>query len=111
MFTDAPLNIASRQGNHTETLIFALMDPLTLRNRLDLQAALRAQHVLRLAILDLSGVQYGLGGPGYLHCLTNGGRLVLVGINSRVMEVCRITKIDSVVPQVASGAEAESQAD
>lgn len=116
MLTDAPLTFEFQQGNSAETLIFALKGPLTLRNMFDLQAALRRNKVPRLTILDLSGVPYmdsagiGLVMNHYVHCQKNGGRLVLVGTNSRVMELFRITKIDGVVPQAASVAEAESQA-
>ncbi len=116
MLTDAPLTFEFRQGNSAETLIYALTGPLTLRNMFDLQAALRRNKVTRLTILDLSGVPYmdsagmGLVMNQYVHCQTNGGRLVLVGTNNRVMELFRITKIDGVVALAASVAEAESQA-
>ncbi len=116
MFTDAPLTFERRQGSSAETAIYALSGPLTLRNMFDLQTALRQDKKSRVAILDLSAVPYmdsagmGLLMNQYVHCQTNGGRMVVVGANSRVMELFRITKIDSVVPQSATVEEAEGYA-
>jgi anti-sigma B factor antagonist len=81
--------------------LFRLQGPLTLNNLFAFQEVLRQQSVT--TILDLTGVQYmdsaGLGVLVNSHVShqKRGHRLVLVGVNDRVMELFRLTKVDTVL--------------
>jgi anti-sigma B factor antagonist len=115
MLQDGPLTIARREGSTAETLIFALAGPLTLRNMFDLQNELRSSETPRLTILDLSGVPYmdsagmGLVMNHYVHCQARKGKLVVVGASGRLMDLFKVTKVDSVLPLAATIEEAEAK--
>ena len=113
MLTDAPLSIDSRQGKNPGTQIYVLSGPLTLRNLFDFQNELRSAHHNALTIFDFSGVPYmdsagmGLVMNHYVHCQTRGGRLVVAGATARVLDLFKITHVDTVLPLAASVAQAE----
>ena len=87
------------------TRILTLVGPLTLMNLFEIQAELRAGHLPKLSILDLSGVPYmdsagmGLIVNHYVHCENQGSRMVVVGVSPRVHELFKITKVDAIIPQ------------
>ena len=56
--------------------------------------------------VDSSGL--GLVATQYVRCRRNGIKMIAVGASPRVREVMRITKMDSVIPMVATMEEAES---
>ncbi len=105
MALDAPLLIERSVGNNPGTVILTLNGPLTLRNIFDLQPKLRTGDLPRLSILDLSGVPYmdsagmGLLINHYVHCQNHGSKFIAVGITPRVLELFKITKVDSIIPQ------------
>ena len=115
MFVDAPLTIERLEGKAPETRIFRLSGPLTLRNLFEFQAELRAGAPPRLTILELSGVPYmdsaGMGAVinYYVHCEKNGARMIAAGVGSRVLELFKLTRVDTVIPLAASLEEAESR--
>ncbi len=115
MLTDAPLTIGRKEGQTAETCIFCLSGPLTLRNMFEFQSELRGSPIPRLTILDITGVPYmdsagmGLVMNQFVHCQTKGARLIVVGANNRVMDLFRITKVDSVLPLAATVEDAEAQ--
>lgn len=108
MLTDAPLTVELKEGATADTQIYALSGPLTLRNMFDLQNDLRGAATPKLTIFDLSGVPYmdsagmGLIMNHYVHCQTRGGRMVVAGANSRVLDLFNVTKVDTVLPLAAS---------
>ena len=116
MLQDGPLTIARREGSTAETLIFALAGPLTLRNMFDFQNDLRSSATPRLTIFDLSGVPYmdsagmGLVMNHYVHCQSRGSKLFVVGASGRLLDLFKVTKVDSVLPLAASVEEAEAKA-
>jgi anti-sigma B factor antagonist len=105
---DAPLTFDSKAGKNPDTWVFCLSGPLTLRNLFEIQAELRSVPLTRLIVIDLSGVPYmdsagmGLVMNHYVHCQTRGSKLVVAGANSRVMDLFKITRVDSVLPLTAS---------
>ena len=113
MLTDAPLSIDSRQGKNPGTQIYVLSGPLTLRNMFDFQNDLRSAQHYALTIFDFSGVPYmdsagmGLIMNHYVHCQTRGSRLVVAGATARVLDLLKITHVDTVLPLAASVADAE----
>jgi len=104
MLTDAPLTYEQKQGKTADTLVYVLSGPLTLRNMFELQAALRGAPTPTLVVFDLTGVPYmdsagmGLVMNHYVHCQTHGSRLVVAGANSRVLDLLKVTRVDSVLP-------------
>lgn len=91
-----------------------LSGPLTLANIFELQAQFRNSEPVPLTILDLAGVPYmdsagmGLVINYHVHCQNRGGRLVAVGVSPRVLELFKITRVDSVISMAATTDEAES---
>jgi anti-anti-sigma factor len=112
-------NIERKEGKAPGTVIFRLSGPFTARNMfgsltpLDLRNMLNFQSVPgevppRLNILDLTGVPYmdssGLGMivTHYVHCQGKGVRLILAGVSPRVLELFKMTKVDTTLPMTAT---------
>ena len=97
-------------------VILRLAGPLTLRNIFDLQAQMRIAKSTPLTILDLTEVPYmDSAGMGvvvnfHVHCQNHGGKLIAVGVSPRIMEVFKITRVDSVIRMAATVEEAEALA-
>jgi anti-anti-sigma factor len=116
MFNDAPLSIERADGKAPGTVIFRFTGPITLRNQFGMRDQLRASEPPALTILDLSGVPYmdstGMGAVinHYVHCQNRGVRMIVAGVNSRVMELFKVMKVDTVIPLVVTLEEAEGKA-
>jgi anti-anti-sigma factor len=114
MAMDDPLVIERKEGKAPGTLIFLLNGPVTLRNLFDLQGQLRSGDLPQVAILDLSGVPYmdsaGMGAimNYYTHCQGKRVKLIVSGVNSRVMELFKMTRVDTVIALAPSVEEAEA---
>lgn len=114
MLTDSPLTIDRRDGKNAGTRVFCLSGPLTLRNLFEFQTELRSADPTPLTIIDIAGVPYmdsagmGLVMNHYVRCTTRGTKLVVTGANSRVMDLFKVTKVDTVLPLVATVDEAEA---
>jgi anti-anti-sigma factor len=114
MALDAPLTIEHKEGALPGTRILHLNGPLTLRNIFELQTTLRTDPLPALSILDLSSVPYmdsagmGLVINHFVHCQNCGTKMIAVGVSPRVMELFKITKVDTIIPQAATVAAAES---
>jgi anti-anti-sigma factor len=111
---DNPLIIQRQSGKDSGTEIFLISGPITLPNIFDLQAELRKGELPRISILDLSGVPYmdsaGMGAVVnyYTHCERLGARMVVAGVSSRVSELFKLTRVDTVIPMSSSVAEADA---
>jgi anti-sigma B factor antagonist len=46
----------------------------------------------------------------YVHCQASGARLVVAAANGRVMDLFKVTKVDTVLPLATSVEEAEAKA-
>lgn len=114
MAIDGPLKIEREEGKAPGTLIVRLAGPLTLINIFDLQTQLRTAKATAVTILDLTDVPYmDSAGMGvvvnyHVHCQNQGGRLIAVGVSPRIMELFKITKVDSVIRMVPTLEEAEA---
>jgi len=108
MLNDGPLTIDRHEGKNPGTQVYCLSGPLTLRNLFELQSELRRALPPPLTIIDITDVPYmdsagmGLVMNHYVRCQTRGARLVVSGANSRVMDLFKVTKVDTVLPLVAS---------
>lgn len=114
MLNDGPLTIDRKEGKNPGTRVFCLSGPLTLRNLFELQSELRNSAPPPLTILDLGGVPYmdsagmGLVMNHYVRCQTKGTKLVVSGANNRVMDLFKVTKVDTVLPLASTIEEAEA---
>jgi len=115
MFTDAPLSVERQAGRVLGTRILRCIGPLTLRNLFTFQDELRQGLEPFAVIVDLANVPYmdsaGMGAliNYYVHCEKLGIRLTVTGVSSRVMELFKLTKVDTVIPLAATVEEAEGK--
>jgi anti-sigma B factor antagonist len=116
MTIDGPLKIDREEGKAAGTLILRLAGPLTLRNIFDLQSQMRAAQATPVTILDLTEVPYmDSAGMGvvvnyHVHCQNRGGQFIAVGVSPRILELFKITRVDSVIRMTATVEEAEALA-
>jgi len=116
MAIDAPLTIERKQGSASGTVIFQLNGPLTLRNMFDFQSMLRSGDLPAVTIFDLTNVPYmdstgmGMIVNHYVRCQGKGAKLIVAGVSSRVFELFKLTKVDTVIPITATLEEAEAKA-
>ena len=116
MLRDNPLAISRRDGATPATWIFTLDGPVTLPNLFTLQAEFRNGQLPSAVIVDFGSVPYmdsaGMGAivNYFVHCQNRGVKLLAVGICSRVHELFKMTKVDSIIPCYPSVEEAEAHA-
>jgi anti-sigma B factor antagonist len=116
MLNDGPLTINRREGSAPGTLIFTLTGPLTLRNMFEFQSQLRNGAPPHLTIFDFAEVPYmdsagmGLVMNHYVHCQARGAKFIVAAACGRVIDLFRVTKVDTVLPLAASVEEAEANA-
>ncbi|HEX4576844.1 MAG TPA: STAS domain-containing protein [Edaphobacter sp.] len=114
-----PFSMERKEGTTPRTVIFRLsgpftardmygsLTPLALRNMLNFQSMPGEERPL-VNILDLTGVPYmdssGLGVivTHYVHCQGKGIRLVLAGVSPRVLELFKMTKVDTTLPMATT---------
>jgi len=81
---------------------------MTLRNLFTFQDEVRSVPLAKVMILDLAGVPYmdsaGMGSiiNYFVHCQNAKVRMIAAGVSPRVMELFKLTKVDSVIPLAAS---------
>lgn len=111
--TAEPLTLESVPGQAPGSRILRLTGPLTLNSLFEFQNMLRADPPA-LLILDLTGVPYmdsaGMGAiiNYFVSCQRHGKKLVVAGVNGRVMELFRMTKVDGLLTLAPTVAEAEA---
>jgi anti-sigma B factor antagonist len=114
MAMDAALSIEMQDGTVAGTRIVRLNGPLTLRNIFTFQSEVRGGELPTVVILDLSGVPYmDSAGMGtiinyYVHCENKKTRMIAAGVSPRVMELFKLTKVDSVIALAESVEAAEA---
>jgi len=108
-------SIERKQGKAAGTVILSLVGPFTARDMygkltpVELKDMLRAQaapgeEAFTLQILDLTAVPYmdsfGLGMlmTHYASCKNHGLKLVVAAASARVLELMRLTKMDTIIP-------------
>lgn len=116
MATEESFSVSRKEGKTPGVEIVHLSGPLILRNIFAFQDDLRGSAPCAATILDFAAVPYiDSGGMGavinhYVHCLKCGCKLIVAGVNGRVLELFRLTRVDTIIPMAASVEEAESQA-
>jgi anti-anti-sigma factor len=97
-------------GPFTARDMHSTLSPIALRNTFESEEG-DDPHVLH--ILDLTDVPYidsaGLGMivSHYVRCQSRGVRLVLAGVNPRVIQLLEMTKVDGFLPRVDTVEEAD----
>ena len=110
---DEPLAVTTKSGRHEGTTILALQGPLTLQNTFDFQQDL-AQQKPAVLIVDLTGSPYmdsaglGLLMNVYVSAEKNGRKLVLAGANDRIKALLETTRVDLILKNYATAADAEA---
>jgi anti-sigma B factor antagonist len=108
-----PLTVETLPGKTEGTRILRLSGPVTLQNFFSLQDALKQQHPA-VTILDLSGVPYmdsaGMGAiiNYYVAAQRRGEKVIAAGTNYRVLELFKLTKVDSLIPLAENVEQAEA---
>jgi anti-anti-sigma factor len=102
-------------GRQESTVIYRLTGPLVLNSMFDLQDQLNKEHHA-LIIFDISGVPYmdsaGLGVLVNCHVSASrrDGKVVVVGASNRILDLFKITRVDSVFTMAPTVEEAEALA-
>jgi anti-anti-sigma factor len=121
-----PFTIERKEGKAAGTVIFRFHGPFTARDMFGTLAPIALNELLSfqstpdeappsLSILDLSDVPYmdstGLGRivGHFVHCRGKGVRMIAAGASPRVLELLKMTKVDSVIPIAATVEEADIQ--
>src|SRR5271165_1520240 len=93
-------------GKSEGTRIVRVVGPLLLQNFFSLKAELEKEHP-SVTILDLSDVPYidsaGMGAiiNYYVSAQRRGTKLIAAGTNYRVVELFKLTRVDSLIPMTA----------
>jgi anti-anti-sigma factor len=126
VWKSTPFTFERKEGKTPGTVIFRFTGPFTARDMFSKSAPIALHEMLSfhstssdelptLNILDLTDVPYmdstGLGRivSHYVHCRGKGVRMVAAGANPRVMQLFKITNVDSIVPMTATVEEADIQ--
>lgn len=121
----APFTIERKEGKAPGTLIFRLGGPFTAANMYESLPPVALHNMLTfqstpeekppvLNILDITDVPYmdssglGLIVSHTVHCRNRGVGFLLAGASARVQELFRITRLDGVIPTVATVEDAET---
>ena len=107
-----PLTLESVAGQAPGCRILRLNGPLTLGNLFEFQSTLRTDPP-QVLILDLTAVPYmdsaGMGAiiNYFVSSQRHGRKLVVAGVNGRVLELFRMTKVEGLLTMKATVAEAD----
>ena len=121
VWKSSKFTIERNQGKTPGTVIFRLAGPFTARDmysslspialRNTFESEEGTPHVLH--IMDLSDVPYidsaglGLIVSHYVRCQGREVRLVLAGVNPRVIQLLEMTKVDGFLPRIGTVEEAD----
>jgi anti-anti-sigma factor len=101
-------------GPFTSRAMFAAQSPDAVNSLFDLQSMLPGGELPAVNIFDLTSVPYmdsaGLGMVvrHYARCQEKGVRFIAAGMSPRVLELFKLTKVDTILPMVATVEEADA---
>jgi anti-sigma B factor antagonist len=110
---DEPLTYSYTQGKNDGTMVLKLVGPLTLSTIFGFQNELRSM-TPQVLILDFSETPYmdsaglGLVMNSYVSALDHGRKLLLAGVNERVSELFKMTRVQGVLVSFATVEAAEA---
>lgn len=97
-----PLTIELVSGKNADTRVICLQGPLTISNLFDFQRELQNGGCTN-TIVEMLGVPYmdsaGMGAiiNFYVSCQRSGCRLIVCGLNYRVVELFKATNVDKLI--------------
>jgi anti-anti-sigma factor len=100
-------------GPFTARSVFAQQSPDVVDHMFDFQSMLPGGEAPRVNIFNLTGVPYmdsaGLGMVirHYARCHDKGVRFIAAGVTPRVLDLFRLTKVDTIIPMMATVEEAD----
>ena len=110
---EAPGTVVFRfSGPFTARTVFECQSPEAVSKMFDLQLMLNSGEPPTLNVFDLTDVPYmdstGLGMVirHYVRCQDNGVRFIASGVNARVLELFKLTNVDTVIPLITTVEEA-----
>jgi anti-anti-sigma factor len=110
---EAPGTVVFRfSGPFTARTVFECQSPEAVSKMFDLQLMLNSGEPPTLNVFDLTDVPYmdstGLGMVirHYVRCQDKGVRFIASGVNARVLELFKLTNVDTVIPLIATVEEA-----
>jgi len=95
-------SIESVSAKNPDTRVLCLQGPLTIASLFDFQKELR-NGAWAATIIEMLGVPYmdsaGMGAiiNFYVSCKRNGSKLVICGLNYRVIELFKLTNVDKLI--------------
>ena len=110
-----PFTFEFLNGRNSSTRILRLTGPLVLQSIFELQKDL-AKEDSPVTIFDLSRVPYmdsaGMGviANYYVSATRRGHKMFVAGTSLRVLELFKLTRVDTIIPMTASVEEAEALA-
>jgi anti-anti-sigma factor len=110
---DEPMTYSYTQGKSDGTMVLKLVGPLTLSTMFGFQDKFRSMNP-QVLILDFSETPYmdsaglGLVMNYYVSAQDHGRKLLLTGVNERVVELFKMTRVQGVLRSFPSVAEAEA---
>jgi anti-sigma B factor antagonist len=110
-----PCQLQEVPGQKPTTRILRLCGPLVLQNIFEIQQELQKNRQ-PLTIFDLTEVPYmDSAGMGvitnyYVSATNHGHKVIVAGASQRILEVFKLTRVDTIIPLVATVEEAESRA-
>jgi anti-sigma B factor antagonist len=110
---DEPLTYSYTQGKNDGTMVLKLVGPLTLSTIFGFQNELRSM-TPQVLILDFSETPYmdsaglGLVMNSYVSAQDHGRKLLLAGVNERVSELFKMTRVQGVLVSFATVEAAEA---
>jgi len=110
---DEPLTYSYTQGKTDGTMVLKLVGPLTLSTIFGFQNELRSM-TPQVLILDFSETPYmdsaglGLVMNSYVSAQDHGRKLLLAGVNERVSELFKMTRVHGVLVSFATVETAEA---
>jgi anti-sigma B factor antagonist len=110
-----PFSFEILPGRNGSTRIVRLNGPLVLQGIFDLQSEL-AKDYPPVTIFDLSSVPYmdsaGIGviTNCYVSAANRGNKVIVAGATKRVLDLFKITRVDTVIPMATSVEETEAPA-
>jgi anti-sigma B factor antagonist len=110
---DEPMSHSFTPGRSEGTTVLKLVGPLTISTMFGFQNELRST-TPQVLIVDLSEVPYmdsaglGLIMNSHVSALDHGRKLILAGVNERILALFDMTKVKSVLTRFATVEEAEA---
>jgi len=110
---DEPLTYSFQPGSHDGTTILKLVGPLTISTMFGFQNEFRAA-TPQVMIVDMSETTYmdsaglGLIMNYYVSAMDHGRKLLLAGVNERVVELFKMTRVQGVLTTFPSVEAAEA---